>query len=391
MRLRKTVAISVASILSVALAACGSSSSGGSSGPIVVGSINTLSGPVTFPEASQAAQAVFNQVNASGGINGRKISYMPLDDQGNPSTAAQYARKLISENNAVAMAGSASLLDCEVNSTFYGQSSVSSIPGVGVDPGCFASPSIAPANTGPYLGTQVILQYASEQLKLKHLCAFIVVIAGTGNAYKKAISDWSASTGKRLILENSAIPATTTDFTPFVLAAKQAGCDGIMVNGVQPQMIAWAKAMQAQNMKNATLLALSSTYTVQAAAAIGNPGFPMYAASEFAPYTDANSSANADWRSLMTRNKIPLTSFSQGGYLAATYLVQVLKSIKGPITAKTVTSALKAMSPINNPMVGTPYVFGNATTHNPNRAITVVSLKNGAWTTVPGGWVIAKS
>lgn len=377
----------------LAAAACGSSggssgaSSGGGSGQITIGSVNTLSGAVTFPEASQAAKAVFAKVNASGGIEGKKIDYIPLDDKGDPATAAQDARLLVSQDGAVALAGSASLLDCEVNAAFYAQSGISSIPGVGVDPGCFASAAIAPANVGPYLGTQAILQYGSQQLHLKQICAFFSIIAGTGSAYARAVANWSASTGQKLALDDTSVPETTSDFTPYLLHAKQLGCDGIFVNAIEPAAVTLAKDMVAQHMTT-PLLTLSSTYTAQAAAAIGDVSFPLYSASEFAPYTDPNAADNASWRSLMTADNIPLTSFSQGGYLAATDLVQVLKGIHGSITRQSVTAALHSMSPITNPMTGTPWVFGSSSAHNPNSAIQVVELKDGAWRTMKSGWVI---
>lgn len=381
-----TVAACTATLAS---AACGSSGSGpgSSSGPITVGSVDTVSGPVTFPEAPQAAKAVFAQVNAEGGIDGRKINYISLDDKGDPATAAQDARLLINQDGAVALDGSASLLDCEVNAAFYAQSGISSIPGVGVDPACFASADIAPVNVGPYLGTQAILQYGSQQLHLTRICAFFSIIAGTGTAYARAVAAWSAATGQQLALDDTSVPETVTDFTPYLLRAKQLGCDGIFVNATEAPAVTLAKDMLAQHM-SIPLLTLSSTYTVQAATAIGGVGFPLYSASEFAPYTNPNAAANAGWRSLMTEDHIPLTSFSQGGYLAATYLVQVLKHIHGGITRQSVTAALHSMSPIPNSMVGTPWVFGSSSAHNPNSAIQVVELTGGAWRAVQAGWVI---
>src|SRR5215469_17027373 len=198
-RIAKAVLAGTACVTTLAAAACSSStgSTGSvSSGSIVVGSVNSLSGPVTFPEASQAAKAVFEKVNAAGGIDGKMIDYVTLDDKGDPATAAQDARLLITQDGAVALDGSASLLDCEVNAAFYAQSGISSVPGVGVDPACFGSPAIAPANVGPYLGTQAILQYGSQQLHLKKICGFFSIIAGTGSAYAHAVADWSAATGQ---------------------------------------------------------------------------------------------------------------------------------------------------------------------------------------------------
>jgi branched-chain amino acid transport system substrate-binding protein len=379
----------------LAAAACGSS--GGSSGAgsgnspgsgtIVIGSVDTLSGQVTFPEASQAAKAVFAKVNSTGGIDGKKIDYIALDDKGDPATAAQDARLLITQDNAVALDGSASLLDCEVNAAFYAQSGISSVPGVGVDPACFASAVIAPANVGPYLGTQAILQYGSQQLHLNKICAFFSIIAGTGPAYAHAVAGWSAATGQKLALDDTSVPPTTADFTPYLLHARRLGCDGIFVNAIEPAAVTLAKDMVAQKMM-VPLLTLSSTYTAQAASAIGSVSFPLYSASEFAPYTDPNAPENADWRSLMTAGHIPLTSFSQGGYLAATYLVQVLRHIHGAITRQSVTAALHSMSPVSNAMTGTPWVFGTVSAHNPNHAIKVVVLKDGAWSIAQPGWVI---
>ena len=395
MRIRhKALLTSTLCLVTLAGAACGSGGTSGSgsgaSAPIVIGSVNSLSGAVTFPEASQAAKAVFTKVNAAGGIRGRKISYIVTDDKGDPATAAQDARVLVTQDNAVALAGSASLLDCEVNAAFYAQSGISSIPGVGVDPACFASAPIAPANVGPYKGTEAILQYGSQQLHLKKICAFFSIIAGTGTAYAQAVAHWSAATGQKLALDDTSLPPTTSDFTPYLLHAQRLGCDGIFVNAIEPAAVTLAKPLVAQKM-TIPLLTLSSTYTVQAANAIGKVGFPFYSASEFAPYTDPTAPANEGWRSLMTAGKIPLTSFSQGGYLAATYLMQVLKSIHGSITRQSVTAALHAMRPVSNPMVGTPWVFGAGHAHNPNSAIQVVVLKTGAWSVAQPGWVIVKA
>ncbi len=382
------------------LVAAACSSAGGSpgtgsgpstgSGAIVVGSVDTLSGAVTFPEAPQAAKAVFAKVNAAGGINGKKIDYIALDDKGDPATAAQNARLLVTQDGAVALDGSASLLDCEVDAAFYAQSGISSIPGVGVDPACFRSAAIAPANVGPYLGTQAILQYGSQQLHLGKICAFFSIIAGTGPAYARAVADWSAATGQKLAVDDTSVPETTSDFTPYLLHAKRAGCDGVFVNAIEPAAVTLAKDMVAQKM-TIPLLTLSSTYTAQAAAAIGAASFPLYSASEFAPYTDQKAPANADWRSLMTADNIPLTSFSQGGYLAATYLVQVFRHIHGSITRQSVTAALRSMSPVPSPMTGTPWVFGRAAAHNPNSSIKVVVLRNGVWRAAQPGWVTVKA
>jgi branched-chain amino acid transport system substrate-binding protein len=351
-----------------------------------VGSVNALSGPATFPEASQAAQAVFNQVNQDGGIGGRKIEYKILDDKADPATGAAAARQIVESDNAVALVGSASLIDCQVNGHYYQQAGILSIQGTGVDQDCFQNPNISAVNVGPYGDTTMTLTYGSQVLGLKKICALVEITGNAGPAYKAAIAAWSKSTGKKLAMEDDTVPYGASDYTPYIVKAKEAGCDAVYSNAVEPDAIGQMKAAAAQGWKNVTFLYLTSVYSKQFATAATQVGKGVYVPAEFAPYTDANNSKNADWLRLMTANKIPLTSFGQGGYLAATYFVQVLKSIKGDITRDSVTKALRDMQPISNPMVGTPWTFGTAATHNSNRTGWPIKLLPGT-----GKWALAAS
>jgi branched-chain amino acid transport system substrate-binding protein len=388
----KVAAVAIATTGLFVLAGCSAtgSSSGGSSGsstsPIVVGSVNALSGPATFPEASQAAQAVFNQVNQDGGIGGRKIEYKILDDKADPATGAADAREIVASDKAVALVGSASLIDCQVNGQYYQQSGILSIQGTGVDQDCFQNPNISAVNVGPYGDTTMTLTYGSQVLGLKKICAFLEITGNTLPSYKAAIAAWSTSTGKQLAMEDDTVPYGASDYTPYIVKAKAAGCDAVYANAVQPDAIGQMKAAAAQGWNNVTFLYLTSVYSTQFATAATQVGKGVYVPAEFAPYTDANSSKNADWQKLMTADKIPLTSFAQGGYLAATYFVQVLKSIKGDITRDSVTKALRDMQPISNPMVGTPWTFGTAATHNSNRTGWPIKLLPGT-----GKWALAAS
>jgi branched-chain amino acid transport system substrate-binding protein len=164
----------------VVAAACGGGSAGQSagSGPIRIGAVASLSGPVTFADSPDAARAVFEQVNAQGGIHGRKIEYDVEDDKGDPQAATQAARDLVQNKQVVALAGSASLIDCEVNGAFYAREDVRSIQGLGVDPVCWHSPNISPVNVGPFTLTTAVLLYASNVLHDTRICTFFIIIGG---------------------------------------------------------------------------------------------------------------------------------------------------------------------------------------------------------------------
>ncbi len=372
----------------VLLAAGCSAGGSGAAGPITLGSVNTLSGPITFPEASRAAQAVFDDVNAAGGVHGRKIRYVPEDDKGDPTTAAQAARDLIDNDGVVALVGSASLVQCEVNAAFYQQQNIVDITGTGVDPKCFDSANIAPVNAGPFVSTTVVLDYAYTRLRRTRLCAFFTIVAGTGAGYRQAVAEFERLTGGTLLIEDLSLSEQTTDYTPYVLRAKQAGCQVVLINGSEPIVVSWIKQAQAQMVTGVTWAFLASAYTVQVGRALGPAGDGVIANSEFEPYTEAGSPATAEWRAVMDKHNVPLTSFAQGGYLAARHIVQVLEGVKGPITRQAVTKALRTMAPIPSPMTGTPFVVGPGARHNPNRASKMVTLRGGVWRLAYPDWIV---
>jgi branched-chain amino acid transport system substrate-binding protein len=376
----------VAVCVALVAAACSAAGPGGR-GPIVIGSINTLSGPITLPEASQAAQAVFDEVNAAGGIHGRPVRYLAEDDRGDPLTAAQAARDLVDNRDAVALVGSASLLQCEANADYYRRRAIIDITGTGVDPICFDAANISPVNAGPFVSTTVVLDYTHSRLRLNRLCAFFIIIAGTADAYRDAVREYEAISGQPLVLLDESLSEQTTDYTPYILRAKQAGCQAVLVNGSEPIVIGWMKQVQAQNVTGIRWTFLASAYTVQLGRALGPAGDGIIANSEFEPYTTPNDQTTAAWRALMNRHGVPLTSFAQGGYLAARYLVRVLSGIRGEITRASVTHALRTMAPISDPMVGTPFMVGPGERHNSNRASKIVRLEGGTWQVADPEWV----
>jgi ABC-type branched-subunit amino acid transport system substrate-binding protein len=73
--------------------------------PIVLGQSLPLSGP-GFPIAnrvSMGAKAVAERVNAAGGIHGRPLEIISLDDGGNPKRLAGNVRSLVERDNALAI------------------------------------------------------------------------------------------------------------------------------------------------------------------------------------------------------------------------------------------------------------------------------------------------
>jgi branched-chain amino acid transport system substrate-binding protein len=73
--------------------------SGANDKEIKVGHINPYSGPVSaYGSIGKAIGAYFDKINAEGGINGRKIVFVTLDDGYSPPKTVEQARKLVEQD-----------------------------------------------------------------------------------------------------------------------------------------------------------------------------------------------------------------------------------------------------------------------------------------------------
>lgn len=78
-----------------------------SASSIVIGQTGVFSGPVAEPalQYRAGAQIYFDEINAKGGIAGRKIKLVSYDDKFDPKLAAENTRRLIEEDKVFALFG----------------------------------------------------------------------------------------------------------------------------------------------------------------------------------------------------------------------------------------------------------------------------------------------
>lgn len=383
-RFAPLVALSAAALL---LAGCAPASDGeAQSAPILVGAVSSLTGPAPFPDVPGAAQAVFDRVNAEGGINGRPIEFLSEDDGADPARAAQAARRLVDESGVVAMVGSASLVECAANAAFYAQRDVVSVMGTGIEPVCFETPNIAPVNNGTIQGYASLLYFASEELGREKVCPVILKTPGLTEPYLELIERWEQETGSVAAHVDTSV-VLGDDPTPAILAVRDAGCDAVVFNANEPVAVAFMNVVKQQGLLDAAdWLTLTSAYSETAVDTLRAQGtLGLYANSEFLPFTSDDPALDA-WRTALTNADVPRTSLSIGGYVSAEILVEVLRSIEGEITRESVTAAFRSLDEVENPLMGMPFTFGATEAHNPNRASMMVQATEGGWQTV-SGWV----
>ncbi|UOQ57545.1 ABC transporter substrate-binding protein [Leucobacter allii] len=388
--LARTVALTA--LVGLVLTGCApggaaSEGSGAPGEPIRIGAVSSLTGPAPFPEVPGAAQAVFDEVNAAGGIGGRPIEFISEDDGADPAQAAQAGRRLVDEEGVVAMVGSASLVECSANAALYAQRGVLSVMGTGIEASCFTSPSIAPVNAGTFNGYESLLYFAKDQLEAERICPVILKSEGLTEPYLALLDEWQQTTGMEFAHIDTSVNLGD-DPTPAILAVKDAACDAVVLNPTEPEGVAFMKAVQQQGiLEQADWLMLTNVYTEAAIEALGAQGTigNVYANSEFLPFTSDDPEVAA-WRGTLDAADVPITSLSEGGYVSARIIVEVLEGIDGEITRESVAAALHAAGEIEHPLMGMPYVFDDGDAHNPNRASMMVQATADGWVPV-GDWV----
>src|SRR5262249_3031783 len=131
-------------------AACSSSGRGGSSAasqsntkPIVIGASVSLTGD--FSADGQAFQRGYNlwasDVNASGGLLGRQVKMIYLDDKSDPTQGSTNVQQLISSDHVDLLFGPFSSLITAPTSTVAARYGYAMIEGAGGAPAVFNTPS----------------------------------------------------------------------------------------------------------------------------------------------------------------------------------------------------------------------------------------------------------
>jgi branched-chain amino acid transport system substrate-binding protein len=95
-------ALNLASPLAAAALAAPKRSTGADRGTIKIGNIMPYSGPASaYSTIGKTEAAYFTMINATGGINGRKVEFISYDDGYSPPKAVEQARKLVEDDNVL--------------------------------------------------------------------------------------------------------------------------------------------------------------------------------------------------------------------------------------------------------------------------------------------------
>ena len=231
----KFVAASAVAVMALSLAGCSggsmddSSSSGAkaSGDSITIGTVTTNSGTAAaYGEAEvKGFELAVSEINAKGGINGKKVKLESMDDKGDATEASNAYNKLAGDNNVLAVAGPTISATTAAVAPLADQSKLVTIAPAAT------SDSI---ETGNYLFRtcfkdsyqgEVAARFAAENLKVKK----VAVLYGTGDPYSSGVGEAFAKAAEKLGLEvvdkESSSSADDTEYSAQLQKIQASGAE----------------------------------------------------------------------------------------------------------------------------------------------------------------------
>ncbi len=359
---------------------------GVSKGEIVIGSIQDLSGPVAV-----LGKPIYNgmvlrtaQLNASGGIHGRKLKLVVEDSSYDPKKGVLAAQKLLNQDKVFVMIG-----------TLGSPVSLATLPQV-IEKGV---PHLFPitAHTGnfepfhklkfsmsnPYPNTTRI--GIEQMLKMKPYKRVAIlyqddeyghdVVRGADSALKSA--------GLSLV-ERTSYKRGATDFSSQMQKLKAANPDLIILGTIVRETIG-AMASARQLGYEGDFLGSEAAYQPAVAKAGGKAVEGLYAVSTVAtPYRDdpGNSKALNDWMDeYKARFKEDPDLYSVYGSMLIDVFAKAAENAGANLTADSLVKALET-HPYPRTFFGNPELAWSATKRLGQEQARIARIQNGRWTIV---------
>ena len=169
--MKKFLALTLALVMVFALCACGKSSGSAGNDPIKVGFIAPLSGAnAAVGQSNQTGvELAVEEINAAGGINGRKLELYAYDDENDANVAVSMCNKLIQNDGVCAIVGSTN------SSVTLGAMTITQDEGI---------PELTPNSSGAAItnnGQKYIIRVQLNDLKMAKACVDYAVEQGYKN------------------------------------------------------------------------------------------------------------------------------------------------------------------------------------------------------------------
>ena len=321
---------------------------------IKIGDIKPYSGPASaYGTIGKAIAAYFDKINAEGGINGRKVKHISLDDGYNPAKTVEQARKLVEEDEVLFVFNP---LGTPPNSAIHKYMNQKKVPQLFVATGAtkWGDPKAFPWTMGwqpNYQGEARI--YAQHILETNPNAKIGILYQNDdyGKDYVKGMEDGLGDKAKTMIVSKVSYEVTDPTVDSQMVSLKGSGADTFF-NVTTPKFAAqaikkaaelgWKPAHYLNNVSASvgsvlTPAGLDNSVGLITTAYLKDPTDPQW----------ANDKGMQDWKAWMAKY-YPSGDLKDGsnvyGYSVAMTVVQVLKQCGDTLTRENVMKQAASLS-----------------------------------------------
>jgi ABC-type branched-subunit amino acid transport system substrate-binding protein len=356
---------------------------------IVIGTHQDLSGPIKFwgVPVSNGMKMAVEEINAAGGINGRKLR-MVLEDNGyDPKKAVLATQKMLERDKIFAMVGGMGsaptlaaqdlLLDAGVLQLFPLTAAEFTFK---FDP---AKPQerLKFNNLLPYVeSTRAAVKYMMEAKNFKKPC-----LMHQDDEYGKNVLDGFTQQLEAMKVQPASITTFkrgASDFSAQIAKMKSDGCDLVVLGAIIREPIG-AMGEAKKLGWDVTFLGATPTNVLEVPALGKEIVEGMYAAAAFEiPYEDTAKGKVKDW--LVNYKKMFGTDANTQaiiGYNAITTFAFYAEKAGKDLTGQKMLDSLESGAPFQDIFASPPSIFSK-TNHLASTVTQVQQIKNGRWVLV---------
>lgn len=374
-------------LLTGALAGCNSDDDSSSSGSgnsvsgdeIKIGANLELSGAVATYGASinDGAKLAIEEINAAGGVDGKKIKYIPVDNKSETAEATSAAIRLAEQEKVVAMLAPATSGNSVATVQIANKHKVPMVTGSGTAPnvtvnddGSINEYAFRTCFIDPFQGT-VAANFASNELGAKNVAIYADNASDYAKGLAKSFKETIEANGGTVVIEEAYV-AKDVDFKSTLTNIKGKNPDFIFIPGYYEEVGLIVKQardlginvplMGADGWDSPTLVELAG------ADALNNTFITNHYSSE-----DPDATIQKFVEAFKAEYNEAPNAFHALGYDSIYFIVDAIKRVDGDITGESIQKALAATKDLSL-ITGTFTVDEN---HNPVKSATVLEFVDG--------------
>lgn len=363
MNRRLAIAVLTAAGLALPAAAhaAGKYDPGASDTEIKIGNTMPYSGPASaYGQIGKAIAAYFAKINADGGINGRKINFVSLDDGYSPPKTKEQFRKLIESEKVLFTFQS---LGTPPNSAVHAYMNREKVPQLFVATGAtkWGDPENFPWTMGWQPNYQTEGRIYANYIKKNLPNAKIAILYQNddyGKDYLQGMKDGLGDKAKAMIVAEESYEVTEPTVDSQIIKLKASGAD-VFFNVTTPKFAAqairkiaelgWKPTHFLNNVSNSVGSVMNPAGAENGVGIISSfyhkdPTDPQW-------QTDQAYKDWSDWMDKYNPDGDKKSTFTVYGYSAAQTVVQVLQQCGDDLTRANVMKQAASLKDVNIPMM----------------------------------------